>query len=48
VAGVGIVDLHASRDAEKLYRGMGFEPTPEFRLILDPDLPVPGQWKGRR
>ena len=46
--GVGIVDLHASKDAEKLYRAMGFEPTPEFRLILDPDLPVPGQWKGRR
>jgi len=46
--GVGMVELHASKDAEKLYRGMGFEPTPEFRLILDPHLPVPGQWKGRR
>jgi len=46
--GVGIVELHASKDAEKLYRAMGFEPTPEFRLILDPALPVPGQWKERR
>jgi len=46
--GIGIVELHASRDAEKLYRDMGFEPTPEFRLILDPDLPVPGQWQQRR
>lgn len=46
--GVGMVELHASKDAEKLYRAMGFEPTPEFRLILDPGLPVPGQWKGRR
>ena len=46
--GVGIVELHASKDAEKLYRAMGFEPTPEFRLILDPELPVPGQWKERR
>ncbi len=46
--GIGMVELHASKDAERLYRGMGFEPTPEFRLILDPELPVPGQWKGRR
>lgn len=46
--GIGMVELHASKDAEKLYRSMGFEPTPEFRLILDPELPVPGQWKGRR
>jgi GNAT superfamily N-acetyltransferase len=46
--GVGMVELHASRDAERLYRAMGFEPTPEFRLILDPDLPVQGQWKDRR
>ena len=46
--GVGIAELHASKDAEKLYRAMGFEPTPEFRLILDPELPVPGQWKERR
>ncbi len=46
--GVGIVELHASADAEPLYRAMGFQPTPEFRLILDADLPVPGQWKQRR
>jgi GNAT superfamily N-acetyltransferase len=46
--GVGMVDLHASRDAEALYRSMGFEPTPEFRLILDPTIQKPGQWLERR
>ena len=46
--GVGIVDLHASKDAETLYRSMGFEPTPEFRLILDEGIQKPGQWKVRR
>lgn len=46
--GVGMVDLHASRDAEALYRSMGFEPTPEFRLILDSTIRKPGQWRERR
>lgn len=46
--GIGMVDLHASRDAEALYRSMGFEPTPEFRLILDPTIRKPGQWQERR
>ena len=46
--GVGMVDLHASRDAEALYRSMGFEPTPEFRLILDSNIQKPGQWQERR
>ncbi len=46
--GIGIVDLHASKDAEALYRSMGFEPTPEFRLILDAGIQKPGQWKERR
>ncbi|MBK8794776.1 MAG: GNAT family N-acetyltransferase [Holophaga sp.] len=46
--GVGMVDLHASRDAETLYRSMGFEPTPEFRLVLDPTIRKPGQWLERR
>lgn len=46
--GIGMVDLHASKDAEALYRSMGFEPTPEFRLILDGTIQKPGQWKERR
>lgn len=46
--GVGMVDLHASKDAEALYRSMGFEPTPEFRLILDSTIQKPGQWQARR
>ena len=46
--GVGMVDLHASKDAEALYRSMGFEPTPEFRLILDATIQKPGQWQARR
>lgn len=46
--GIGMVDLHASKDAEALYRSMGFEPTPEFRLILDATIQKPGQWKERR
>lgn len=46
--GVGMVDLHASRDAEALYRSMGFEPTPEFRLVLDATIQKPGQWIERR
>ena len=43
-----IVELHASQDAEALYRSMGFEPTPELRLVLNPQFPKPGQWKNRR
>ena len=46
--GIGMVDLHASKDAEALYRSMGFEPTPEFRLILDATIQKPGQWQARR
>ncbi len=46
--GVGIVELHASKHAEALYRSMGFEPTPEFRIILDEGIQKPGQWKERR
>lgn len=46
--GVGIVELHASKDAEALYRSMGFEPTSEFRLILDESIEKPAQWKARR
>lgn len=48
VQGVGMVELHASKNAEGLYRSMGFEPTPEFRLILDEGIQRPGQWKDRR
>ena len=46
--GLEMVELHASKDAEALYRGMGFEPTPEFRLILSEDFKKPGQWTDRR
>ena len=46
--GIGMVELHASKHAEALYRSMGFEPTPEFRLILDKGIQRPGQWKERR
>ena len=46
--GLEMVELHASRDAEALYRGMGFEPTPEFRLILSDGFKKPGQWTDRR
>ena len=46
--GLEMVELHASKDAEKLYRDMGFEPTPEFRLILSKDFKKPGQWMERR
>lgn len=46
--GASMVELHASKDAEALYRDMGFVPTPEFRLILDPTVAPPGQWKDRR
>jgi len=46
--GLEMVELHASKDAEALYRGMGFEPTPEFRLILSKDFKKPGQWTDRR
>jgi GNAT superfamily N-acetyltransferase len=46
--GLEMVELHASKDAEALYRGMGFEPTPEFRLILKEDFQKPHQWTERR
>ncbi len=46
--GIGMVELHASKHAEALYRSMGFEPTPEFRLILDESIQKPGQWTDRR
>ena len=45
--GLEMVELHASKDAEALYRAMGFEPTPEFRLILTPDFQKPHQWRDR-
>ena len=46
--GLEMVELHASKDAESLYRDMGFEPTPEFRLILKEDFQKPHQWADRR
>ncbi len=46
--GLDMVELHASKDAEGLYRAMGFEPTPEFRLILNTSFQKPHQWTDRR
>ncbi len=46
--GLEMVELHASRDAEALYRHMGFEPSPEFRLILSDAITPPSQWRERR
>ena len=46
--GLEMVELHASKDAEALYRAMGFEPTPEFRIILSKDFRKPDQWTERR
>jgi GNAT superfamily N-acetyltransferase len=46
--GIPVVELHASLQAEPLYRSMGFVPTSEYRLVLDPAVAVPDQWKDRR
>ena len=46
--GLEMVELHASKDAETLYRHMGFEPSPEFRLILSDSITPPSQWRERR
>jgi ribosomal protein S18 acetylase RimI-like enzyme len=46
--GLELIELHASKDAERLYRSMGFEPSPEFRLILSDAITPPAQWKKRR
>ena len=46
--GLEIVELHASKEAEALYRNMGFLPTSEYRLILSEAITPPAQWKERR
>jgi len=46
--GVEILELHASKDAEALYRAMGYEPTSEFRKVISEGVSVPHQWKDRR
>jgi GNAT superfamily N-acetyltransferase len=46
--GIPVMELHASLQAEPLYRSMGFVPTSEFRMVLDPSVEVPRQWKDRR
>lgn len=46
--GVEILELHASKDAEGLYRALGYEPTSEFRKVVAAGLSVPHQWKDRR
>lgn len=46
--GVEILELHASKDAEALYRSLGYEPTSEFRKVIASGVSVPHQWKDRR
>ncbi len=46
--GVEILELHASKDAEALYKSLGYDATSEMRKVLKADLPVPHQWKDRR
>lgn len=46
--GVEILELHASKDAEALYRSLGYEPTSEFRKVISSDVSVPHQWMHRR
>ena len=42
------MELHASLQAEPLYKSMGFTPTSEYRMVLDPGVELPRQWKDRR
>lgn len=46
--GIPVMELHASLQAEPLYRALGFVPTSEFRMVLDSAVDVPQQWKDRR
>ena len=46
--GIPVLELHASLQAEPLYRAMGFTPTSEYRMVLDEGVAVPQQWKDRR
>jgi GNAT superfamily N-acetyltransferase len=48
VWGVEILELHASKDAERLYASMGYEPTSEMRKVISAQVAVPHQWKDRR
>jgi GNAT superfamily N-acetyltransferase len=43
-----ILELHASKAGESLYRNLGFTFSNEMRLILNDQMPVPEQWKDRR
>jgi GNAT superfamily N-acetyltransferase len=46
--GLEILELHASKDAEKLYASMGYAPTSEMRKVIATTVVVPDQWKDRR
>ncbi len=46
--GLQILELHASKDAEKLYTSMAYEPTSEMRKVISEQVAVPHQWKDRR
>jgi GNAT superfamily N-acetyltransferase len=46
--GLQILELHASKDAEKLYQSMDYEPTSEMRKVISEQVAVPHQWKDRR
>lgn len=46
--GLPVLELHASLQAEPLYQAMGFRPTSEYRMVLDPGVQVPKQWQDRR
>lgn len=46
--GLEILELHASKDAERLYASMGYAPTSEMRKVISTAVAVPHQWKDRR
>ncbi|MBI4912709.1 MAG: GNAT family N-acetyltransferase [Acidobacteria bacterium] len=46
--GLPVLELHASLASEPLFQSLGFMPTSEYRLVLDPGVAVPRQWRDRR
>ena len=46
--GIEILELHASKDAERLYASLGYEGTSEMRKVISGQVTVPHQWKDRR
>ena len=45
---IPVLELHASLQAEPLYKAMGFVPTSEYRMVLDAGVKLPAQWQNRR